>query len=244
MKLYEILYKGIQNLFGTELEPKGPVVPKGPPVESLVWNPIGAKVGGSVTLEHVDYSGLKFFIRSIDEITIIDVIVDPNSKEKSTYNGKRHKRTSYNLLARPLSGPDVSVVLSVVPSDDAEVPYRALLLSQYDKLAYDDGLHNLVKTDKAFICHDDKDDANPDNDVHDEYWRVNDVGATYVATVKTLDNNSSVNKSEIELWDYVRDVNIDGLDVQEFLFVEMNKDNGWFTILRGTEVDAFRVDVY
>jgi hypothetical protein len=77
------------------------------------------------------------------------------------------------------------------------------------------------------------------NDLHEEYWRVNDVGIPYSATVTTLMEN--LENSTIEYWDYSRITKLDNVDVEQFLFVEMNKENGWFEIFQGIEIGPEQV---
>jgi hypothetical protein len=48
-----------------------------------------------------------------------------------------------------------------------------------------------------------------------------------------------VQKQALEYWDYSRIVKDEANQkVEEFLFVEMDKDNGWFQLWRGAEVDS------
>lgn len=229
MKLYQILLKKI----GLWKEP--PVVAE----ETKVYNPInGARVGGSVTIDRMDCRGLNFFVKEIKEYNV-------------HLNGK--KFTDYVLLARPLGLPDMWVRLRLVPDESGlnKMTHTVLLLSQYDSLAYNEGLHGVVQDkSKKFVVDDTKNDDNPANDTHDEYFRVGDVGSSYTATVKTLkDENSDgkveeseVKHSQLEFWDYHRMAKIDGVDEEQFLFVEMNKDDGWFTLWQGVEISPERVD--
>lgn len=229
MKLYQILLKKI----GWYKEP--PVVAE----ETKVYNPVaGAKVGGSFTLDSLDYRGLNFFVKEIKEYNV-------------HLNGK--KFTDYVLLARPLGKPDVWVRLRLVPDDSGthKMTHKVLLLTQYDTLAYNEGLHNVVKDKcKKFVVDDDKKDTDPTNDTHEEYFRVKGVDVSYTASVKTLkdeDGNGKVDanevtQSQLEFWDYHRMAKIDGVDEEQFLFVEMSKDDGWFTLWQGVEIAPDKVD--
>jgi hypothetical protein len=53
-----------------------------------------------------------------------------------------------------------------------------------------------------------------------------------------------VDKSELEYWDYNRETELDGVKTVQYLYVEMNKKNGWFQIKRGEELDPSRVMVF
>ena len=58
-------------------------------------------------------------------------------------------------------------------------------------------------------------------------------------------NWKSVKKKDVEYWDYWREIKDEaGQPFNEFCFVEMNKEDGWFTIWQGKEIDAQNVTVY
>lgn len=208
--------------------------------ETKVYNPIGAKVGGSITIDDIDYRGLNFFVKEIREYKI-------------QVGGERHQFVDYVLLARPLGKDDLWVRLRLVPdrSGESRFTHRAMVLSLYDDLPYNEGLHDVVRDSTLkFVVDDDMSDDDPDNDIHEEFWRVNDVAASYTAKVSSLKDvdgsgkvdRHEVSRSEIEFWDYSRMTDIDGVEAEEFLFVEMDTNSGWFQIWRGCEVNPERVD--
>ena len=115
---------------------------------------------------------------------------------------------------------------------------RPLVLTLYDSLAYDEGLLAVVRDDSAkLIIHD---DTNPANIVADIFWRINDVVVSHIRTVNIL-SNIGVTDAAIEYWDYSRLTDIEGVEAEEFIFVEMNKAEGWFQIWRGVEVTAGKI---
>jgi len=225
MKLYEILLKkvGWKN---------DPTPAETETEESKVYNPIKARVGCSVSINELDYRGLNFFLKEIREYVV-------------RKDNRKHRFVDYVLLARPLGKEDVSVRLRLVPAGSEEdFSHRAMIMTSYDSLAYDNGLDDTVRDDtKQFVV--------TENDQEDIYWRVNDVGTSYEATIFTLkDENgdgkvdsNEVNKAKIEFWDYSRMTEIDGVKVEQFLFVEMNKETGWFDLSRGAEINSTNVDV-
>lgn len=231
MKLYEILLRKI-GIFESPVE-------KEVFQEDLIYNPIGCKIGGVVKIDAIDYRDHRFAVKEIQEYSL-------------SIGGNSHRMVDYHLLARPIGQDDFNCCLRVVPDLDSKskTTHRALLLTLYDDLAYNDGLHEVVKDEtKKFIIHDDTD---PNAIVHDEFWRVNDVGVPYVCKIKTLrdsDKNGKVEESEvvtssIEFWDYSRETDIECIQVEEFVFVEMSKKNGWFKIWRGSEVNPERIEVF
>ena len=235
MKLYEIFLRKI-GLWGSD-SVKPATVDKAQ--EDLIYNPIGCKVGGVVKIDSLDFRDHRFTVREIQEYSL-------------SLNGNRHRMVDYTLLARPIGQPDFTCRLRIVPNPDSKssTTHRALLMTLYDDLAYNDGLHDVVKDDtKKFVIDNDSD---PENIIHDEFWRVNDVGVSYVANVKVLadrDGSGKVDEKEIsresvEFWDYSRNTDIDGVEVEEFVFVEMDKSSGWFKIWRGSEVNPERIEVF
>ena len=54
-----------------------------------------------------------------------------------------------------------------------------------------------------------------------------------------------IEKRRVEYWDYWREVKDEaGQPRREFLFVEMDGENGWFQIWKGMEIDPKRVMIY
>jgi hypothetical protein len=218
--LFEIMKKKISDLLHGE-----PVQPR---PEDLIYNPIGARVGCSVTIDDLDYRGKNFFVREISEWVV-------------RLSGKTHKFVDYSVQAVMLNGETVDLRVRVVPEESKAFgqPYRAMVLYRYDSLAYNEGLHNVVQDESKKFNVDDEAAG-----IYDEFWRVNDVGMPYQATVKTLVAGAAGDKSEnVEFWDYSRMTNIEGVELEQFLFVEMSKGNGWFEIWKGNEINPEQVIV-
>jgi hypothetical protein len=208
------------------------------PVEFSYYNPLRARIGSAVTLDEIEWRDLNFFVLSIHEY-------------KRTIGGQVFRFVDYTLLARPLGGDKVLVRLRVNPVDDPEQAagpaYHVLLLRLDDDRAYDEGLHKVVNdtTKKFQVLEDDK--------VQAEYVRINDVGTPYqaeVAVIRDVNLDKHVDRDEVEhrrveYWDYWREVKDEaGQPRREFLFVEMDGENGWFQIWKGGEIDPRRVIVY
>ena len=115
---------------------------------------------------------------------------------------------------------------------------RQLVLTRYDSLPYNEGLLNVVRDDSAkLIIHD---DTNPANIAGDIFWRMYDVRDSHVSIVN-IRSNTGVMDATIEYWDYSRLSDSEGVETEEFIFVEMNKADGWFQIWRGIEVAAGKI---
>lgn len=146
-------------------------------------------------------------------------------------------------------GPMVDYVLNGDPgspqirlrflrSENAKL--RPLVLTLYDSLAYNEGLLAVVRDDTAkLIIHD---DTNPANIAGDIFWRIYDVKDSHISSVN-IRSRIGVTDATIEYWSYSRLTDIEGVETEEFIFVEMNKADGWFEIWRGIEVATDRIAV-
>lgn len=213
MKLYQKLYRSISDLLVEEKQ------------ESLIYNPIGAKVGGTMTIDDIDYVGLTFVIKKISELSI-----------------GRNRFTDYELLARPIDSDDVRLKVRISPHNDE---YSILLLKLYHESGFDQGLYDVVRDrNMKFVI----DDASCN--LHEEFWRINDIHSSHTSIVKVLVDSDGdgkvradeVTTSKLEIWDYSRMTVLDEVELEEFLFVEMDND-AMFQIWRGTAISAERIDI-
>lgn len=208
------------------------------PVEQTVHNPLKAKIGSAVTVNELDWRDFNFFVREIREY-------------RRTIGGKPFVFVDYVLLARPLGGDDVLARLRLNPVDDPDrhggLTHHALLLRLCDELAYSEELHRVVtdSTKKFQVLQ--------DGQLQEEYYRINDVADSYkaqVSVVKDANRDKKVERDEVEklrleYWDYWRETKDPaGLAVRQYLFVEMDADNGWFEIWRGHEIAPEQVLVF
>lgn len=231
-KLYEILWKKAKNALGYK--------DKEVFLEDSVSSGIKARVGSSINFDVMDFRGMNFFVKEIRD-----------------YRVGGNQFVDYILLARPIGGNDKWARLRLVPDQNPEgrFTHTAILLEQYDSLAYNEGLHGVVKDEERtgkFVVDDNQNDNDPSNDTHDEYFRVGNCHGSHVATVTVMadeDNSGKVDAGEvktktIEFWDYSRRANVDGVEEDQFLFVEMDQKNGWFEIWRGSQISPDNVSVF
>ncbi len=66
------------------------------------------------------------------------------------------------------------------------------------------------------------------------------VKIPYQADVKTMSGGSFA----LKYWDYSREAEIDGVQTEQYLYVEMLTKNGYFTIWQGEEVNPECVEVF
>jgi hypothetical protein len=204
------------------------------PVELQITNPLKLKIGNTVRIDDIDLKDLSFNVKQIMEY-------------KRTIGGQDFYFTDYDLLAHPLGGEDVKVRLRLNPMERpdkaAGLTHNVVMLRIYDEMAYDEGLYNVVTdTTKMF-------EVNQDGVCVERYYRINNVQDSYKPAVTVVKEGAKdmddVQKVNIEYWDYWREEKDEGgTTFNQFLFVEMNKDDGWFQIWRGQEIDPQQISVY
>ena len=209
------------------------------PVELQYFNPCELKIGNSVTVDVLDYRQYHFTVNQIREY-----------KRYELPDGAPF--TDYVLLAKPVDKEDVWVRLRVFPKTDRMPPFQAVLLSLYFECANEDSPDSAwVALDKTVRDKTGKLQDLEDGKVVGEYWRPTDANGNqilreYNASVNIIQasangkvEKSGVQQQSLEYWDYSRIVKDEANQkLEEFLFVEMDKDNGWFQLWRGAEVDS------
>lgn len=206
------------------------------PLELRQFNPLRAKIGGAVVIDDIEWRDRNFLLR---EIRVYSRKIE----------GKEFLFADYEAVERTTKGEETLIRVRVNPAADAQysgIPHQALLLSLEDDLAYDEGLHSVVKdTTKKF-------QILQDGRVTAEFTRLHDLSEPYHAEVTVLadeNQNRRIDRDEVktvrlDYWDYSRDVpDAAGQPRKEYLFVEMDTGDGWFQIWRGTEIDPNKVSV-
>lgn len=207
--------------------------------ETKIDNPLKVRIGGVMTINSIDYDGLVFNVQTITEY-----------RRSGASLGLRKDLTftDYDLLARPYGKDDVRVKVRLMPTEGkvAETSHNVLVLKVYDELPYNEGLHGVVKAGtKVFDCFN-------DGVLTAKYFRINDLNDPYTATLKVLkdeDGNGKVDEDEVatrtlEYWDYWREIKDEaGQAFNDYCFVEMDTETGYFQIWTGSEVDSSRVAV-
>ena len=114
------------------------------------------------------------------------------------------------------------------------------MLTLYDSLAYNEGLLAVVRDESARLMI--QVDTDSSNITADIFWRIDDVTDAHIRSVN-IRSKIGVTDAVIEYWDYSRLTDIEGVETEEFVFVEMNQADGWFEIWRGIEVATDRITV-
>lgn len=130
------------------------------------------------------------------------------------------------------------VRLRFLPIENAKA--RTLVLRLFDSLPYNEGLHSVVRDESARLTI--HDDIGPANIAVDIFWRIYDLREPHIRSVN-IRSNIGVTDAAVEYWDYSRLIDIDGVETEEFIFVEMNPVDGAFEIWRGVEVAPGKISV-
>lgn len=207
------------------------------PVEFRFYNPLRAKVGSFVTIDEFDLKDLDFRVEEVREY-------------RREVGSQEFLSVDYVLLARPYGKDEVLRRLRLNPLDNPDrhggLTHYALLLRLDDEMAYSEDFHTILKDDSGDF------QVLQDGVVQEVFHRVADLRKPYkakVAIVKDADHDGTAEADEVErtevlFWDYERDVTTPaGRTVKEYLFVEMDRDSGWFQIWRGDEIDMQRAMV-
>lgn len=194
-------------------------------------NPLSLGVGSAVNVPCAngpDFANFDFAVEEIREYT-------------RHISGQEFVFTDYVLRGvntKSFAADDALVArLRVVPNPAGG--QDKLLLRLEDEFAFAEDFLAVVKdTTGLFEVTDDQSGA------RQSFSRINDLRESYQAAVlvvsaTTPEGKASPGKAvpvKLEYWDYWRDADLGGGHrAKEFLFVEMNSDNGWFQIWRGRE---------
>jgi hypothetical protein len=193
-------------------------------------------IGRSFTLNDIDHSNFNFSCREIRESTV------------EMFEHVNHF-VDYHLYARSIDAPvgssGILRKLRVAPDKRSyDLPYRMVLFSLMDELAFSKDFEAVVRDGTGVFKVDDD-----ENNIHEQFWRINDVKTSYLANVKLLEDlngNGKIDRNEVkslnvEFWDYQRKTDFDGVDEVEYLLIEMNKTSGYFQLWRGKEISPYKV---
>lgn len=231
------------------------------PLELQYHNPLGAKVGCTVSIDHDEQcAGINFVI---DRISVYETKV----KERKFHHTDYHLKGVTLDRDRPLR-----LRLRLVPDEDEtnKLGSKILLMSLYDERGwestaeeiqagwYGDQEFGAFFVDNVLGHPEGVFDVNQDDEGNAlaeprRYWRVEDVLDPYHARVTVLadkNGNGKIEEEELDrlnvtYWDYYRDTNDTVTQQQfiEYITVELNDETHYFTFLRGRAVGAFQVTV-
>ncbi len=185
------------------------------------FNPLGAALKCPLAIEYLDYRGKDWFVEDVQQY-------------ETDLGDKRYFLADYLLLSKDLKGGEERVKLRIVAGP------KAMMLTKDRR----DGVQRGVRTRRPrtirrcssrWITR-----TSRGQDVHEEYSRCGGVRYPYEAAVKSLRGDSFA----LKYWDYSRSAEIDGVQTEQYLYVEMLTANGYLTIWQGEEVDPQCIEVF
>jgi hypothetical protein len=198
----------------------------GPKKPSLVFNPLKIEVGKFVSLDDLDYRSLQFKVMRVSEYNreitgktflFTDYYL---SETLSDAAGKNNVMLRYIPMTNPLPG--------MTQTNDV------VLMTLHDEFGYSDDFLAVVNDpSKEFKI------TNEEGTVTEQYWRVNDIQNPYLAKVMSIaiESPEEFVTREVKYWDYWRESEDEANQkVLDFVYVEMDIDNGYFQIWKGKKV--------
>ena len=226
------------------------------PLELQYHNPLGAKIGNTISFDHEeDLKGINFVI---ERIVVYETLINDGVKIRKFYH------TDYCLKGISLDmDKPLRVRLRLLPDEDATntLGCKLQILHLYHEEGFNQTLYDYLNNpvvydkegkavDKAFCVN--QDDAGNELAEPRMYWRVNDVEGPYKAKATTLrdeDGNGRIDDNElthnkVEYWDFSRlTKNDQQVEFLEYLWAEMDETSRYISMMRGTEILASQVMV-
>jgi hypothetical protein len=203
--------------------------------EELYLNPLDARVGDVVTLDHPDFQDLDFQVRQFRVLT-------------REIGEREFPITDYYLLHRGLTNDDtVYRLLRYIPLDepdpDAGRTHTVLLLNPVDECEHNQQIMDELAANQGYTF-----EMLFDDNVAEEILfpsRVNDIQLPYecsVDIIKDADHDGEVEPEEVEshrltYWDFWRCTSEEEDAPVEYLFVEVDQEDGWTEFFIGEEID-------
>lgn len=209
--------------------------------EEKYLNPLNALIGDVVSLDLLDYRELDF---TVIQLRVVSRLI-----------GEREfPFVDYYLLHRGLGAPEdeIQCVLRFIPLDepdkDSGRTHTVFLLRLQDEFEHDDAVVETLAANSGYTYFVNSAPADAAEEwVPQEFpTRVNDIELPYdcdVDIVKDENHDGEVEDDEVEshkltLWDFWRVISAEGGDdVTEYLFVEIDQEDGWTELFTGEEVD-------
>lgn len=234
--------KAMKNLFDVQDQPKKVQVENViQAVEEQYENPLDVKIGSRIRINRHDLVEHMFEVRAIREMT-----------EKLL--GGTLRIVDYDLFARVVGeNPDIRMRLRLIPSDEPDPAsnntHCMIAINLEDEMSYDEEFHGIVTDEDGIFT---ETDNKTGEECSFERFSSDSPEPHEVSIVIIKDENfdgtvkpDEVSHENIEYWDYARNYDInDEISDTEFLFVELNIDNGIFQIWKGTEVESNAITVF
>ncbi len=206
--------------------------------EERFLNPLGVRVGDSVGLDLLDLRDLDLQVTGFRVVT-------------RKIGGREFPLTDYYLKDVGLDG-GTSYILRYIQLDEpdkaSELTHQALLLQLLDESERDEDEMQVLGDGggAGFVFFTASKTTDGEWDEHDYPSRVNGITNPYecdVVIVRDADHDGDVDMDEVEehrmtYWDFWRTGSDEvGTDQTEYLFVEVDDNDGWTEKFTGVEID-------
>lgn len=217
MKLFDLLHK-FHNKNEVEKE-----------IECPISNPLNLKFNSLIDIKSGEFFGIDFKLAAIEEYT-------------RNVHGQKFVFTDYTLKSNEID----HVKLRILEND-------AIVFTELDNFAYSDEFQEVLKETECTGCFEITDEIllpYTTGEVTNRYHRLNNIKHSWDTSVKKLidiDGNGIITKSDpvtestLKYWDFCCDLEKDELKYTEFLVIERNEENGWFTLWKGNYADLHSI---
>lgn len=219
------------------------------PMELRFFNPLSAKVGQHISIEHEPE--LKNINFEVDKISVYETLITSSEVIHRFYHCDLHLRgLSLRKISNPYYGTQdenglLRFRLRLIKDDDEtnKLGCKVQLLHLYYEQEHDESLLQVLQNQEFHV---NQDDLGNELEVPRIYWRVEGVPDPYKAKVTVLadkNRDGTIEENELErhdftYWDFARDTEDEyKVPYREFLTVEMKDKTGYLIFLRGTEVN-------
>ena len=208
--------------------------------EEKFSNPLDVRLGDVVSLDCLDWRDLDFQVSQFRVVTRL-------------IGEKEFPFVDYYLFHRGIGDAEdeVRCVLRFIPLDEpdpaAGQTHTVYLLSLTQEFEHDDSVVEVLSQDAGYSYFTPAANGAEDEWDQQEFpTRVNDISLAYdceVDIVKDENHDGEVEDDEVEshkitLWDFWRVISAEGgEDTTEYLFVQIDQEDGWTELFTGEEVD-------
>jgi len=207
--------------------------------EQKVYNPLDIRVGSLVTIDAIDFRGKQW---KVAQIRAYDITPSGSSKH--------FRMTEYTFQTAPFPGAECETCfLRVYPKPDDPNRVNILLLTAIHDTPWDGDGEAIVG-----VCRNPSEDLdfreyNEEKGINDCYWRVDDNKSSFLAIVRVLEDQNGdgmiaadeIRTIGLEYWDFWRNFETEGVEILQYLYIELDSKTGWVQGKRGQQIEPERV---
>ena len=205
--------------------------------EDKYHNPFKARIGNSIHLDTLDYRGVFYTLKKIG-------IMDRHTGVPMT---DYLLEAAVATAGKPIPDNKKTLMLRTVPRDGTSGPskidFRIVALTSFFDCTWDDesrpGIMEGVNDPAGEFV------INAGTADEKKYWRLQGLKSAENVSVKIIqDADSDVVVKDIEMWGFSRTTQDEvKQEVNEYLYVQKDAENGWLEIFVGKEIPPERINV-